>query len=636
MASAIDITKPTEGEAYTVDVRNNFKIISGEITALQNAGPYMPVSGGTINGNLNVGGSIAVTSGGSLQGNYTIGGTLDVLHDATFSSPVLLHGDPAVDLEAATKHYVDSATSGAIKEAPSDGATYGRVNASWTQVLPSTGGTVTGPVTVTHATDANLYVVGTGSSWPGVKWNTTQANTACGYFESQRNGVPRWGIEFGSASAESGSNAGSNLNIARYSDTGAQLGIPFSIARNTGLTTISTGVSFGSQVATASTDFSKHIALYGTTYGISVTTSRLNIVSSSAGIIVFVNGTNDTFSISQTAVLGLGYGAQNKLTITPGAASTNQIVYAQSGTGGYVFTGQTTIVDTPSATSGQLNIAPPGNANALESKLRFRGTFATGADLGARFTASLRSGFSTAAWGTEYLDVWVGYATNDTASDANQRQVARFTNTGVTFPLATTNTGLATYNGGISFGAVVGASNADFSKHITLHTGGFGFGITTARMNTIIPTTSTFNCVFGGNDRFTVSDTALTVGTVAINMGSSALATALDFRMNTAAGQAKSIRFQVAGSDRFTMGATAGDNLTLATYNPPGTNIGNSISIDGASGRVSLNLGTILPLNNAPASATATGTAGEIRVDTGFLYVCTATNTWKRAALTTW
>jgi len=38
----------------------------------------------------------------------------------------------------------------------------------------------------------------------------------------------------------------------------------------------------------------------------------------------------------------------------------------------------------------------------------------------------------------------------------------------------------------------------------------------------------------------------------------------------------------------------------------------------------------------APATATSTGTAGEIRYDSGYVYICVATNTWKRAALTTW
>jgi hypothetical protein len=37
-----------------------------------------------------------------------------------------------------------------------------------------------------------------------------------------------------------------------------------------------------------------------------------------------------------------------------------------------------------------------------------------------------------------------------------------------------------------------------------------------------------------------------------------------------------------------------------------------------------------------PASATATGTTGDIQWDANYIYVCTATNTWKRAALATW
>lgn len=41
-------------------------------------------------------------------------------------------------------------------------------------------------------------------------------------------------------------------------------------------------------------------------------------------------------------------------------------------------------------------------------------------------------------------------------------------------------------------------------------------------------------------------------------------------------------------------------------------------------------------LNTAPASATATGALGEIRYDANYMYVCVATNTWKRSAITTW
>lgn len=41
-------------------------------------------------------------------------------------------------------------------------------------------------------------------------------------------------------------------------------------------------------------------------------------------------------------------------------------------------------------------------------------------------------------------------------------------------------------------------------------------------------------------------------------------------------------------------------------------------------------------LNTAPATAASTGTLGEIRIDANHIYVCTATNTWKRVAIATW
>ena len=40
--------------------------------------------------------------------------------------------------------------------------------------------------------------------------------------------------------------------------------------------------------------------------------------------------------------------------------------------------------------------------------------------------------------------------------------------------------------------------------------------------------------------------------------------------------------------------------------------------------------------SDIPGSATATGTAGAIRFDSGYVYICIATDTWKRAALATW
>jgi hypothetical protein len=46
----------------------------------------------------------------------------------------------------------------------------------------------------------------------------------------------------------------------------------------------------------------------------------------------------------------------------------------------------------------------------------------------------------------------------------------------------------------------------------------------------------------------------------------------------------------------------------------------------------------ILRLRTAktPASATAAGNAGDICWDASYIYVCTATNTWKRTLIATW
>ena len=46
--------------------------------------------------------------------------------------------------------------------------------------------------------------------------------------------------------------------------------------------------------------------------------------------------------------------------------------------------------------------------------------------------------------------------------------------------------------------------------------------------------------------------------------------------------------------------------------------------------------GQLRSVGTAPATASSTGTAGDIRYDASYIYICTATNTWKRAAISTW
>ena len=51
---------------------------------------------------------------------------------------------------------------------------------------------------------------------------------------------------------------------------------------------------------------------------------------------------------------------------------------------------------------------------------------------------------------------------------------------------------------------------------------------------------------------------------------------------------------------------------------------------------VHLGSGYIFSGDAAPASSSAPGETGEIRIDGNFIYICAAPNTWVRAALSSW
>lgn len=69
-----------------------------------------------------------------------------------------------------------------------------------------------------------------------------------------RNGTAtRWSISLGDSSPETGSNAGSNLNVVRYDDAGVSLGNALQIVRATGATTVNGAVTISSTTASTST-----------------------------------------------------------------------------------------------------------------------------------------------------------------------------------------------------------------------------------------------------------------------------------------------------------------------------------------------------------------------------------------------
>ncbi len=62
---------------------------------------------------------------------------------------------------------------------------------------------------------------------------------------------------------------------------------------------------------------------------------------------------------------------------------------------------------------------------------------------------------------------------------------------------------------------------------------------------------------------------------------------------------------------------------------------GSTLIATTSSSAFTLAVAPVIP-TNTPATSGATGTTGQIAWDASYIYVCTATNTWKRAAIATW
>ena len=75
-------------------------------------------------------------------------------------------------------------------------------------------------------------------------------------------------------------------------------------------------------------------------------------------------------------------------------------------------------------------------------------------------------------------------------------------------------------------------------------------------------------------------------------------------------------------------GATGKIKSTGVTPDAPGEQT--------VSGPVTATQFKLADLNTAPAAANSTGTKGEIVISDSHIYVCVATDTWKRVAIATW
>lgn len=112
------------------------------------------------------------------------------------------------------------------------------------------------------------------------------------------------------------------------------------------------------------------------------------------------------------------------------------------------------------------------------------------------------------------------------------------------------------------------------------------------------------------------------------------------FRVQRSAGGSEAFRVQINGD---TQGRWLGTSSGVLSWGPGNatqdTNLYRSAqdtlkTDDKFIAAAGLNMGAAGV--GVPASASATGTTGDIAFDSSFLYACTATNTWKRVAIASW
>jgi hypothetical protein len=187
-------------------------------------------------------------------------------------------------------------------------------------------------------------------------------------------------------------------------------------------------------------------------------------------------------------------------------------------------------------------------------------------------------------------------------------------------PLADANAGLALIGSSTvrtlfgsdpssPFGAYIQASNTGAAFPLLLNPSGGSVGINTTNPTSKLAIHTTPNTTALGITDETASDFLITPG---VSSGVCRVGPATGAMALYAAG---SERARIDSSGRVLIGTSSDSGGALLQVN------GDRVRIATA---------------KTPASSGATGTTGEIAWDADYIYVCTATNTWKRAAIGTW
>lgn len=128
---------------------------------------------------------------------------------------------------------------GGIPDAPADGKLYGRQSLAWSAGVKLAGDTMIGDLTIAK-------------DFPAIFLNRTGTSQAS--IRGQKNGLLRWTTNYGSATAESGGNTGSDFLISRYDDAGNIIDTVLQINRASGAITSTGDVTINKQAPTITLD----------------------------------------------------------------------------------------------------------------------------------------------------------------------------------------------------------------------------------------------------------------------------------------------------------------------------------------------------------------------------------------------
>jgi hypothetical protein len=429
--------------------------VSANFAPLTGAG-YLPLAGGTMLGPIVMTGVNTAPTPDNGVSNSQIATTAFV--SAAITAAGSISEAPSDNQYYSRRNAAWAVTPGGLADAPVDAFVYGRGAGAWARVLPLTGGTMQGGISFGQLTDSgntsmsNHIVLHTNGFGFGV---TTDGRLnynvdAGGQHSFLTAGTDRLTIN--------ASNTTANTNLIAIGTLDARSWIRVALNTNAPPPVDNAGyISWNRSQGGGEVNF--YNAFNG---GGGNAFDWRQVTGAGTEKLIASLHPNGTFALAGVGIYYNGVGGANAMGFKWDGAAVHAYVdggdqgtlafqswvganYLSTSAGGnYVLkagdtmSGSLSVWAPQNDTTAQLYLYPYGGVNGAISKIRFGGTFqATNGDMGVRLVSSIRSGFASgvsgAAWGYEYLDIWVNNGgANDANSDANQVRVGRFTKDGLT------------------------------------------------------------------------------------------------------------------------------------------------------------------------------------------------------------